>query len=186
MHDVLKSLGFNVRYVIARVVNNQDIDAPRTHRVTLLEFENNLYLVDVGFGSMCPTLLLKIETSKEEKKYKIVLNKDDDYQLEVLKGNSYFSLYAFNLATYTESDCIVGNFYSYKYPKSVFVNNLVVSLIFADKTLSLRNKSFHIIDANSVKIKNINSYKLLYTTLNNHFNIKIGKDESKIIFAKLL
>ena len=36
MYEVLKSLGFNVRILIVKVLNNQDIDSPRTHRITLL------------------------------------------------------------------------------------------------------------------------------------------------------
>ena len=43
MYEVLKSLGFNVRILVAKVLNNQDIDSPRTHRITLLKWENERY-----------------------------------------------------------------------------------------------------------------------------------------------
>ena len=66
IHDVLESLGFNVRILIARVINNQDIDTPRTHRITLLEFDNEQYIVDVGFGAMCPKIPIKINSNYTE------------------------------------------------------------------------------------------------------------------------
>ncbi|MFT7003320.1 MAG: N-hydroxyarylamine O-acetyltransferase [Sulfurimonas sp.] len=187
MHYALKSLGFNVRHVIARVINNQDIDVPRTHRITILEFENSLYLLDVGFGPTSPTAPIKIEESKKStQKFRVRLNKSNNYQLEVYKNNAYICLYNFDLSIYTESDCILGNFYSHKHPEAIFVNNLVVSLIYDNKTLSLKNRIFLIKDVDAKEAINIHNYQLLYKILNYYFNIKINKKESEIIFAKLV
>ena len=52
----LLSLGFDVRISIARVLNNLQIETPRTHRITLLKFKGDEYLIDVGFGAMTPNI----------------------------------------------------------------------------------------------------------------------------------
>lgn len=184
LHDVLQSLGFNVRILIARVINNQDIDTPRTHRITLLEWQDNQYLVDVGFGALCPNTPLKINDSDDgSQKYRIIQNKDNDYQLEVLTPKGYFSLYKFNLAKYTQSDCIMGNFYSSNYPNAVFVNNFVIALQRLDMTLSLRNNTYHRIGEDSTEMIDITNHMQLHSIINDDFNIPITEEQSHTLFA---
>ena len=186
MHDVLQSLGFNVRTLVGRVVNNKDIDTPRTHRVTLLEFDDEKYLVDVGFGAMCPNKPIKIDTTKSiEEEYRVIQNSKDEYQIELLTKNGYFTLYRFNLVEYTDSDCIMGNFYSSQHPKAVFVNNFVASLILPNITLSLRNARYHRISKNSTEIITLNDYMQLYLILKDDFNIPISKEDSESIFKSI-
>ena len=184
LHDVLQLLGFNVRILIARVINNQDIDTPRTHRITLLEWQDNKYLVDVGFGVLCPNMPLKINAIDDgSQKYRIIQNKDNDYRLEVLTPKGYFSLYTFNLATYTQSDCIMGNFYSSNYPNAVFVNNLVIALQRQDITLSLRNNTYHKIGEETTEMIDITDHMQLRSIINDDFNIPITEGQSHTLFA---
>ncbi len=188
MHDVLFSLGFDVRCLIARVINNQDIDSPRTHRITLLKWQGDDYLVDVGFGANCLTFPIKIgqgiEGDSIEQNFRIVLNKNQDYQLEVLTKAGYYSLYIFDLNRYTEADCVAGNFYSSRHPNAIFVNNLVVSLILPDKVLSLRNNVYHRIGLNGTEIINVHDYYQLRDILSGDFNLEIGRSECELIFQK--
>jgi len=143
MHDALASKGFNVRCLIAKVINNQDIDTPRTHRICLLEWECEQYLIDVGFGPNSPREPIKVEAGsvsiQNRLTYRIVINSHQDYQLELITENGSFSLYTFNFNRYTEADCMMGNYYSSQHPNAPFVNNLVASRILPEKTLSLRN-----------------------------------------------
>lgn len=189
MHDVLKSLGFNVRCLIARVVNNQDIDAPRTHRITLLEWDGDNYLVDVGFGPKCIQAPIKIKEDSELKvKYqthRIVINQHGDYQLELLTDNGYFSLYTFNLNRYTESDCMVGNFYSNNHPYAVFVNNLVVSLILQDKIISIMNSIYYLTFENSITKIEIKDHIQLQSIIKDDFNIALSVEECITIFEEI-
>ncbi len=183
LHDVLQSLGFNTRILIARVINNQDIDTPRTHRITLLEWQDSKYLVDVGFGASCPNTPLKLNDIDDgSQKYRIIQNKDNEYQLEVLAPKGYFSLYKFNLATYTQSDCIMGNFYSSNYPNAVFVNNLVIALQRQDITLSLKNKTYHRIGEESTEMIDITDHVQLHSIINDDFHIPITKEQSRTLF----
>ena len=184
MYEVLKSLGFNVRILIAKVLNNQNIDSPRTHCITLLAWENEQYIVDVGFGSSTPPLVLNIHNTQEEQGYRIVSYTHKTYQLELLKGEDYFILYRFDLAKYTQADCVMGNFYSSNHPNAVFVNNFVISLKFSALTLSFRNGIYHRIGKNKTEIIEITSVELLHSIINNDFSIPLDLLACKALFSR--
>jgi len=188
MHDVLDYLGFDVRLLVARVVNNMDIDAPRTHRVTLLDFEGIQYLVDVGFGPKGSRAPIKINgelSVQNGNGYRIRTNKNQDFQLELLAGGDPFVLYEFNLNRYTESDCLIGNFYSYKHPKAVFVNNLVVSKLLPEITLSLRNRTYYKIDINGTESMEILDDIQLQQIIREEFDITLSDDDCKLLYSKI-
>lgn len=184
IHDILRSLGFDVRILVARVVNGQDIDTPRTHRITLLELDGDQYIVDAGFGAMSPKTPIKIDLSNDaDQEYRIIRNKDNDLQLERSTTQGYFTLYKFDLHHYTQADCIMGNFYSSNHPNAVFVNNLVIALKLEDTTLSLRNRSYHRIGKNNTEIIDITDHRQLYSIINDDFLIPITEEESAKLFG---
>ena len=181
MFEVLKSLGFNVRILVTKVLNNQDIDSPRTHRITLLEWENEQYIVDVGFASFTPRLVLNIN-NKEEEGYRIVPLANGVYQFEVLKKDEPFIFYRFDLAEYTEADCVMGNFYSSQHPNAVFVNNFVISLICPKVTLSFRNGTYHRIGQEGTEIIEVKSTEQLQLIINDEFLIPLDFLECEVLF----
>ncbi|PCJ44994.1 MAG: arylamine N-acetyltransferase [Moraxellaceae bacterium] len=188
IHDALDALGFSVRCLIAKMINNQDIDSPRTHRICLLEWQNEQYLIDVGLGANCPRKPIKIEAGlmsiQNDSSYRIVVNSNQDFQLELATGNGFFSLYTFNLNRYTEADCIMSNFYSSKHPDAVFVNNLVMSRILPEVTLSLRNDQYHRIGINHTDVIQISDYLQLQKIIKQDFDIELSEDESKTLYLK--
>src|SRR5216683_5812750 len=58
----LRSLGYDVTSLQARVVRGLEIDAPRPmlHMVLRVDLPQGRYLADVGFGNLAPTAPLKI------------------------------------------------------------------------------------------------------------------------------
>ncbi|MGL1901367.1 MAG: arylamine N-acetyltransferase [Fibrobacterales bacterium] len=185
-HDVLDSLGFDVRCLIAKVVNNQSIDPPRTHRITLLTFESEQYIVDVGFGPNCIQEPIKIEhgfvSHQENKTYRITVNANNDFQLELLKESGPFVLYTFDLYRYTEADCAMGNFYSCTHPNAIFVNNLVIARILPDVTLSLRNDQYHKIGKEHTEAIHIQSAPQLKAIIEDDFHIVLTQSEAQTLF----
>ena len=173
MYEVLKSLGFNVRILVAKVVNNQEVDVPRTHRITLLEWEGEQYSVDVGFGSMSPKVVLNIHDTNENGGYKVVPYEHGIYQVEVLTPKDYFSLYRFDLAHYTEADCVMGNFYSSQYPNAVFVNNFLMTLKLSAVTLSFRNGVYHRIFKDNTELVDVKNVEQLKLIMNEEFKIPL-------------
>ena len=188
IHDALDTLGFKVRCLIAKVINNQDVDSPRTHRITLLEWEDEHYLIDVGFGANCPRKPIKIQdglvSNQNGLNYRIVVNSYQDFQLELVTENGFFSLYAFNLNRYTEADCMMGNFYSSKHPDAVFVNNLVLSRITPEVSLSLRNDTYHRIAIDHTDIIQIDDYLQLQKIIKKDFAIELSDEESNRLYIK--
>lgn len=134
---------------------------------------------------MTPTVPLKISSkNKVNNNYKISQNENQDYVLEIFRKEKFFTLYKFNLVTYTEADCIMGNFYSESHPNAVFKNNLVISRKSKDKILSFRNNSYHQISDTFTNILNIIDPTELQNILKNDFGIIVSKKESKILFEK--
>ncbi|EQC48690.1 N-acetyltransferase [Bacteriovorax sp. BSW11_IV] len=159
MYEVLKDLKFNVSAHLGRVVYNREIDAPRTHRMTILNLNNQLYLVDVGFGPYTPNRIIALNGEKTnilEENYYIKEN-SGLYTLIVEKEEGPFSLYTFDLNACQESDFELGNYYTNTHPNSKFVNELIISkkddekIVFysANKIVTLKNKNRSEIDVSS-------------------------------------
>ncbi|MDF1878152.1 arylamine N-acetyltransferase [Sulfurimonas sp. SAG-AH-194-C20] len=184
-YEVLNELGFDVLFVVGKVLlTNEKIDVAKTHRVTLLSFEDELYLVDVGFGFICPNKPLSISSSTLNNSYIIEKNNDKTLSLRIQTPDGLLTLYMFDLQTYSEADCIMGNFYSSNYKDAAFVNNAVISLQHQDETLSFKNNKYHIIKKNSNEIKEISSSSKLQKLFQDVFSIMLNNEEAQIVFNK--
>lgn len=186
-YEVLKSLGFDVDFYLARVVNNQDIQAPQTHRFTVLNYQKERYLVDVGFGYFCPNKPVKFIDNKSNSGlgYSHTVKQNDGiYFLELVQKKTPYILYTFDLHSCYEVDFELGHFYSHKHPKAVFLNNLVFSLITEDCVYSLRNNGYQKISKDKKENFTIESLEMFQDILKNDFNSSFTDNESKYIYEK--
>ena len=188
-YEVLSALGFKVISVLGRVLNNRDIQVPRTHRVTLLEWEGETYLVDVGFGPNCPHLPVAVNEknspSNRGHHYEVIQKEGTYFLIELFKEHT-FTYYSFELQESFEPDFEMGHFYSHKHPKANFVNNLFVSRIFNDRVYFLRNSAFHIIKKEDKEIITIDSGKQLQEILESYFEYTLNNDESQYLFEHFI
>jgi len=185
IYEVLKSLGFNVQVSIARVINKQNTITPKTHRITILNFEEEKYIIDAGFGAYTPTTPLKIEDTKDsQNNFRIVQENNDKFCLEFRTHNDFFTLYQFYLLEYTEKDCDKANLYSYSNPKAVFLNNFIISKKMKTLTLSYRNNSYHLLSCNNTEIIDIKDSLELSQMIQNDFDIILSESEAKTLFKK--
>ncbi|NOU51175.1 arylamine N-acetyltransferase [Pseudoalteromonas sp. JBTF-M23] len=144
MYLVLEALGYDVKLALARVMLNGRADNPRTHRVTLLNFAQKTYTVEVGFGVKAPIMPIEINRNQ------VVIEGVNQYQVLCSEGFATISqiapetisLYQIDLAEVFEGDCEVGHFYSHQHFEAAFVNNLVVSRIEGGQRYLIRNDSF--------------------------------------------
>ena len=187
---VLKELNFDVRLLLAKVVYNQDVEVARTHRVTLLSFAGDNYIVDAGFGHLGARFPVKIELGlvqeQGDAQYRIIKNSRDEYCFQVFKEGEFFTLYTFDLQHYTESDCLVAHFYSHKHPDAAFVNNLVVCRKFSNEIKSLRNGEFHHIIGNVTNTTQIIEVKQLHQLLTEVYQLDIDIAISEFLFHKFI
>lgn len=186
MYEVLKELGFNVTYYLARVVNNTDNMVPQTHRFTLLAYEEEQYLIDVGIGFRSPSVPIKFGSEPSIShlgiEYKVKELEDKTFAMQLLEKDKPFLATKFDLNRCYESDFELGNFYSYKNPNAIFVNNLVVSLIQDDVIYSLVNRKYLKMYTDRTEEIEIKSIEQLDQILKNDLNANFTFKEIELLF----
>ena len=186
-YEALSEWGFNVRLVLARVINNNERPVPRTHRITLVNIEGRVYLMDVGFGATCPIKPLLLDHSDPQtagfESFQITRNDQEEYELWQLRSDGPFLLYRFDLACYTDADCEMGHFYSHKHPDAVFVNNLVVSKKTHSEGCAITNQWFRHRAASLEESKLIDSASTLSDLLTDVFKLNIEQEVCDFLFA---
>lgn len=187
LFDVLKDLGFSPRLGLARVIYNQDTHPGLTHRISFIENEGQTYVLDVGFGPLVPRVpvpLSGIKVRDGDKTFRIAERKPGEHHMQVLKEGEFFSLYRFELASYGQSDCEVGHFYSHRHPDAIFVNHLVVSLSRQTEIRSLRNLDYWVISPSDTRSERITAAERLQEILVDQLGLHVCEKESQQLFEK--
>ena len=142
-HDVLAALGFSVTALGARVVwAFKGKPAPLTHRLTLVDLPEGIFIADVGFGGHSPTWPLRLETDIEQPtphgRYRLE-RAAEMFELQLWLNGNWEALYQFNLAPQTRIDFEVANWYTSTNPRSLFTQNLIVCRVIGDTRVNLFN-----------------------------------------------
>jgi N-hydroxyarylamine O-acetyltransferase len=180
-HAVLEELGFEVRLCLARVIYNQDIHPPLTHRITLVKLDGQEHIGDVGFGPLGPPLPVSITERpplRDEGSFRVHERRPGEFHLQAFKDGGDYSLYRFALGDYGPADCELGHFYSHRHPHAVFVNNLVASRILSDEVRSLRNRDYWVIRPDGASRTTLASAGQLHRLLELDFGIRVTEAES--------
>lgn len=190
-YELLKTLGYDVRLKLARVLNNNfEREAGRTHRVTLLTFEGVIYLVDTGFGGNGPIAPLRLDINSQQvaslDRYRLLAKGNGEYDLQVMKGEDAFTLYRFDSAAYTDADCALGHFYSHKHSQAVFLKNLMVTLKKQDQTVALVNAEFTSRDRQGARKQLIESPESLGHILITEFDITLDPALVEHLFIRFV
>lgn len=188
LYGILKNLGFSVTLYLARVIYIQDTHPGLTHRITIVEYEGERYVLDVGFGPLgprIPVLMSGVESRDGEKIFRIAEGRSGEYHMQVLKKGEFFSLYRFELARYGQSDCELGHFYSHQHPDAAFVNNLVAALILESETRSLRNLEYWVTQPSGTQIQKISSSEQLWQILVGELGVQVTKKEARQLYERL-
>lgn len=145
--EVLRTIGFEVSGLIARVLWRQPEDAitAQTHMLLRVELDGESWLVDVGFGLQTPPGALRLQKDIEQptrlEPFRL-LRVNDDWRMQSLLHGQWLSLYHFDLRPVPLIDYIVANHYVSTHPDSSFVSHLSVARTLSDRRLSLRNREF--------------------------------------------
>lgn len=189
--ELLKALGYDVQLKLARVLNNNfEREAGRTHRVTLLTLEGVSYLVDTGFGGNGPIAPLRLDINTSQTAgldlYRVLDKGNGEYDIQVMKGEEYFTLYRFDHAIYSDADCALGHFYSYKNPNAVFLKNLMVTLKRENQTVVLVNAELTIRDCQGEHKLSIDTPQSLGSILASEFDIALEPAVVEHLFMRFL
>jgi N-hydroxyarylamine O-acetyltransferase len=142
--EVLRSLGFRVRGLAARVTWNaaEGFVPARTHMLLQVDLEEGPHLADVGFGGMTLTgplrLAADIEQETPHEPFRL-LAAGSQFILQAKVRESWRSLYQFDLQEQAVADYEVTNWYLANHPESRFVRNLVAARPMPDRRLALLN-----------------------------------------------
>ena len=189
LYGVLEELGFSPKLFLARVIhNNKDTHPGLTHRITMVEYEGQQYVLDVGFGSLGPQLPVPMSVIKPDdgnKNPRIVEQLPGEYHMQIFKDGDFYSLYRFELARYGAADCEIGHFFSHQHPKAIFVNHLVVSRIRENETRSLIDLKYWRITNSATQSQEICDWEQLRRIVVDELGVQITEDESRRLYKKL-
>jgi len=187
LYGVLEELGFSPKLFLGRVINNQDIHPGLTHRISMVEYEGQGYVMDVGFGSSGPRFpvpISEVEPNDSKNTFRIAERRPGEYHMQVFKDGGFYSLYRFELARYGQADCEVGHFFSHRHPDANFVNHLVVSLIRENETRSLVDLKYWIITKSGTRSLEISDSEQLRRILVDELGVQVTEDESRRLYEK--
>ncbi len=134
LRNALTELGYQVTGLAARIRYRRPPEAPPSPRGHMLLRVDGLpdgpHLVDVGFGGGTPTGVLRLvaDEVQETPNEPCRLSRDGDaYVTEILLGDAWAALYAFDLTPQLPADYGITSFYLAHHPESHFRHGLMVA-----------------------------------------------------------
>jgi N-hydroxyarylamine O-acetyltransferase len=142
--QVLQALGFQVTNLAARVLWNvpEGVITPRSHMLLRIDLENQPYIIDVGFGGLTLTGVLRLEIDAEQatphEPFRLIAT-NEGFIMQARLREAWQALYRFDLQPQLLPDYEVTNWYLSNHPASHFTHNLMVGRPDADRRYALRN-----------------------------------------------
>lgn len=127
----LKSFGFEARPILGRVhVSGQP--SGRSHQSTLVNFGDDIWLVDAGFGAESPRTPIPLIPNKvvsfEGISYRIIKSEMFGYMLQNKTKNDWKNLYSFDLSPVLDIDLNLGNHITSTSPDSLFMTARIAAI----------------------------------------------------------
>jgi N-hydroxyarylamine O-acetyltransferase len=150
----LRSLGFDVTSLQARVVRGLAINAPRPmlHMVLQVNLPEGLFLADVGFGNLAPTAPLKLSPDLEQDTPHEVMRfirMGDELTLQSRLGDRWEHIYRVVLLPRVDAEYEICNWYTASHPDSPYRSNLIAARPGPGKTrITLFNARLNVRHAN--------------------------------------
>ena len=135
----LRSLGFAITSLQARVVRGLAIDAPRPalHMVLRVDLPEGAFLADVGFGNLAPTAPLALsanieqETPHETMRF---IQMGDELTLQSKLGDRWEHIYRVVALPRVDAEYEIANWFTASHPDSPYRSNLIAARPGPNKT----------------------------------------------------
>ncbi|WP_114749958.1 arylamine N-acetyltransferase family protein [Pleomorphovibrio marinus] len=181
---VLRTLGFEVTGLAARVMWQipEDVVMPRDHQLLLVNFGEEPYIADVGFGGNTLTAPLPLQSqeahSTSHEDFKISHN-GSLYVLHIKLEENWKPMYSFGLDEYLLPDYQVMSYYLCNHEKSLFMNHLFLAQTKEDGRYGLMDDhfSFHPVNGKTQK-ERIQNMEHLLVRIRDVFGIDIPAEDS--------
>jgi N-hydroxyarylamine O-acetyltransferase len=128
----LRSLGYKVTSLQARVVRGLAIDAirPMLHMVLRVDLPEGAFLADVGLGNLAPTTALKLLVDEEQESPHEIMRfvaMGDELVLQSKLGNSWEHIYRVVFLPRVDAEYAICNWFTATHPESPHLNNLIAA-----------------------------------------------------------
>lgn len=178
----LRGLGLRVTDLAARVLWTQPEDAitPRTHMLLQVHLDGQPHIVDVGFGAMTLTGVLRLEPGVQRTPHGDfrLLPEDDGWRMQAMVGNAWRTLYRYDLHPQELPDYEVASYYVSTYPDSFFTQELLAARPVPGARLALRNREYTRYESDgAVRRRRLESAAQLRDVLTGDFGIALPADE---------
>ena len=146
----LRSLGYEVTSLQARVVRGLDIDAPRPmlHMVLRIDLPEGPFLADVGFGNLAPTAALRMTPlAEQDTPHELTrfLPMGEELTLQSKLGEKWEHIYRVVLLPRFDAEYEICNWFTSTHPQSPYLNNLIAARPGPNGTrLTLFNSRFNV------------------------------------------
>jgi N-hydroxyarylamine O-acetyltransferase len=180
---VLQALGFRVTGLAARVTWNAPEGAPRprSHMLLRVDLGDAIHIADVGFGGQTLTSPLRLVTdivqATPHEPFRLIGQDGGDFILQTQLGNSWKSLYRFDLQPQLPVDYEAMSWYLSTFPQSYFVTNLMAARPAPGRRFGLFNNelTIHELHGNTEK-RTLVSEAELHTALATYFGLHLSGD----------
>jgi N-hydroxyarylamine O-acetyltransferase len=146
----LRSLGYRVTSLQARVVRGLAIDAPRPmlHMVLKIDVPEGAFLADVGFGNLAPTGALQLTPLLEQDTPHEVMRfvaMGEELVLQSKLGECWEHIYRVVPSARLDSEYEICNWFTATHPQSPYLNNMIAARPGPNRTrLTLFNARFNV------------------------------------------
>jgi N-hydroxyarylamine O-acetyltransferase len=188
----LRSLGYRVTSLQARVVRGLDVDAPRPmfHMVLCIDLPQGPFLADVGFGNLAPTAplrlapLLEQDTPHEVMRF---IEMGDELTLQSRLRDQWEHIYRVVPLPRFDTEYEICNWFAGTYPQSPYLNNMIAALPGPKGTrLTLFNARFNVRHASGAVERRILEGKDEYRrVLRDQFGIALSDQDLQTALANV-
>jgi Arylamine N-acetyltransferase len=147
---VLEAIGFRVTGLAARVWWGRAAEAPappRTHMLLRVDLDDGPRLVDVGFGGLTLTGVLRLEPgvvqATPHEPFRLLVQ-GDGYVLQALVAGAWQTLYEFDLQPQQRADYEMACWYLCHHPDSRFVRQLLAARVDGTVRYGLLDRAFSV------------------------------------------
>lgn len=194
---VLRQLGFNATGLIGRVrwMVEDGVAAPLTHMLIRVDFDDETYIYDGGFGGIRLTGVLKLvpdlvqKTRHEDHR---IVQDGENYTIQANLGQSgdqerWENVVEFTLTPQAPVDYVLSSWYTSTHPESLFTNNLIVERPSHEARRMIFNNTFvERKQGEGQTVREIADVDEMVALLDKHFGLPIETDEQRKILERFL
>ena len=188
----LRSFGYAVTSLQARVVRGLNIDAPRPmlHMVLRVDLPQGPFLADVGFGNLAPTApLLLAPLVEQDTPHEVMrfIEMGDELTLQSRLEGRWEHIYRVVLLPRFDAEYEICNWFTGTHPQSPYLNNMIAALPGPQGTrLTLFNARFNVRHASGdVERRTLETKDDYRSVLRDQFGIALSEQDLQTALANV-